>query len=202
MQQGLFDNEENTIREYNFRIVPEEPIYSNVVGFKEEFLNKFGEATYLKSKPHITVLNFFMDSSYEERMLTALKIATQNSKSFTIETLNFEGFQHSRALTIKLKVEKVLFSFQKEIKGFWVKHLGFKSKNLQVVTTPHITLAKVDTDDLLKESLVHFTQNKYAKTFTVNGFTLLSRPAYKNVTWDWDDAVDYKLQPISEPVSH
>lgn len=49
---------------YNLRIVPPQPIYDEVLNFKKKFIEKFGEHPLSKSKPHITLAYFYMDTQY------------------------------------------------------------------------------------------------------------------------------------------
>jgi 2'-5' RNA ligase len=139
-QINSFEN--SVIKEYSLRIVPEQPLYDDVLALKKEFRENFGKATYLNSLPHISIANFMFDSSSEAQLIKAIEKVLAYYKTFRIDVNGFVSFQGSNALVMSVYANDVLTQIQNAIKHFLKDELKLKAKNREVYTVPHITIAK------------------------------------------------------------
>ncbi|MBD0835486.1 hypothetical protein [Aestuariibaculum suncheonense] len=84
------------IKTYNLRIVPPSPVYDEVLAFKKTFIETFGDEPYSKSKPHVTLGFFKMDTAYETYLIKYLS-ALSLFKVFQMKIQGFDTFTSSKA---------------------------------------------------------------------------------------------------------
>ncbi|GAA4296747.1 hypothetical protein [Aestuariibaculum suncheonense] len=75
-----------------------------------------------------------------------------------------------------------------EIKIIWIRDVHRTLKSLNPCTTPHITISKTRTSEMLQNSYEFFRSKNYTKYFEVSQLVLVSR--YENKTWDWEHRID------------
>ena len=169
------------IKIYHLRIVPPNPIFDDVVGFKKRFEAILGRQPLSKSKPHITLALFRMDPQYENQLL---KILNQLSrlKTFKLNIMGFTIFDSSNTLMLKVSKPQELEQIHSLMKSLWVSELHRKPSSLKLPQTPHITISKTNGKKMLHESLKVFQHTNYFRPMVVDKLTLVSR--YRSGTWD------------------
>ena len=176
-----------SIKIYNLRIVPPEPVFGEIVQFKKQFEAVFGKQTLSKSKPHSTLAAFKMDVQYEEILIKAIdQLAVV--KKFNLSLQGFDVFENNaNTLFIKVSPTSALEQLYKHLKIIWIRDVHRKPSSIKISTTPHITISKTDGKKMLHESLAYFQKKNYNTTIAVNQLTLVSR--YQNNTWDWEHII-------------
>ena len=174
----------STIREYHLRIVPPEPIYSDVVNFKNQFMEIFGKHKYSKAKPHITLALFKMDTRYEDLIVKCFQQLT-NIKRFQMQINGFNIFDtRTYVLFLDIKSADSFYKIQKQIEDIWTKHFQEIPAKLITSSNPHMTISAMKEKETLLESFDVFKKHKYFKSFEVDQIILTSRPLSQ--TWDWE----------------
>jgi hypothetical protein len=179
--------EEEVVKEYSLRIVPEKPIYTDVLKFKDMFFQKFGNATYLRSKPHSTTAKFLMNASLENKLAKGLQDLVSRHSSFQLNTNNFIEFRGANALVILIEQNNVLTQIHQDLKHYLKNELRLKSKNRQVTEVPHFTIAKANDYETLKVWKNFFENEIHQKQFAVNKFSLVCRvhsPENRATPWE------------------
>ncbi|WP_031429031.1 2'-5' RNA ligase family protein [Flavimarina sp. Hel_I_48] len=170
------------IRIYNLRIVPTEPVFTEIVAFKKQFETVFGRQILSRSKPHCTIAAFKMDMEYEKFLLNALH-QLSDTKCFPLKINDFGIFENtSKTLILNIQRSQEMEHLRQILKIVWIRELHRKLSSINISTTAHITISKTTGTKMLQESLAYFQQKKYIKTFEVTHLTLVSRRA--NKTWD------------------
>ena len=170
------------IKYYNLRIVPPEPVFNDVVELKEQFESLFGKQPLSKSKPHITIASFRMNSKHQEFLINVLNQLSQR-EVFRLQVDGFSIFEGSRTLYMNVSRSKAIETIHDQVKSIFVNHIRGKVKQFIVSDNPHITLSKTASKKMLYESLKHFQQEGYSKQMEISHLTLVSRTKYR--TWDW-----------------
>ncbi len=170
------------IKVYNLRIVPPEPAFNEVEELKKQFESLYGKQPLSKSKPHITIASFKMNSKHQDFLIHALEQLSKHG-IFTLHIHGFDVFEGSRTLYLNVSKSKSIEIIHDDVKNIFANHLRGKVKQFIVSDNPHITLSKTASKKMLYESLQHFQQKGYSKAIEISHLTLVSRTKYR--TWDW-----------------
>ncbi|MEN3324059.1 2'-5' RNA ligase family protein [Mariniflexile soesokkakense] len=171
------------IKIYNLRIVPPNPLYTEVNNFKSIFIDTFGKQPLSKSKPHITLAVFEMDVHYQEFLIKAFN-QLSSIKQFKLNIQEFDIFDTSNVLVLKVPSTETIEYLQTQIKILWIRELHRKHSSLIIPTTPYITISKTNSKKMLYDSLDFFRRIDIPnKQIDVNHLVLVSR--HKGRTWDW-----------------
>ena len=176
------------IKIYNLRIVPQEPIYSEVWEFKKEFRERFGDQPLSKSKPHITIAVFEMDTQFESQLIQTFDQLSSQLK-FTLQITGFGIFnKYASVLLLKIAPSEAIINIHTAIKLLWQYDLRRKISTLKLSEPPHITISKTKGQGQLDTSFAYFKERySYKKLLAVNQLTWVSRPYGK--TWDWQHTI-------------
>lgn len=173
----------DVIREYHLRIVPPEPIYSDILNFKKQFIDTFGKLKYSKSKPHITLGLFRTSTKYEELIVKNFE-QLSSIKKFQLEINGFNIFERAYVLFLDIPLTDSFYQIQDSIKDIWsAEFQGIPSKLISS-RTPHMTISTTKDKKILHASLDLFKKMEYHHNFEVNHIVLTSRLLGK--TWDWE----------------
>lgn len=175
------------IKIYNLRIVPLSSVFSDVVNFKRQFESEFGKQPLSRSKPHITIATFRMNSKYQELLIEVFE-QLSHIKKFKMDIEGFGVFENnSNALYLNTPKTEDIECLHKEVQALLDDHLGGKLKSFTISHVPHITISKTNGKKMLYKSLAHFQKIGYSKKIEVGHLTLVSRSKYK--TWDWEHLI-------------
>ncbi len=175
------------IKVYNLRIVPPSPVFDDVLNFKKQFENEFGKQPLSRSKPHITLAAFRMNSKYQNKLITVFE-QLSHGKKFTLDIGGFAAFEkNSNTLHLKVSKTDTIEALHANVQTLFDDHLRRKLKAFAIVPVPHITISKTTGKKMLYKSLAHFQNAGYAKKINVDHLTLVSRSKYK--TWDWEHVI-------------
>ena len=171
-------------KEYHLRIVPPEPIYSEVLNFKNQFIEIFGKHKYSKAKPHITLALFKMQTTYEGLIIKSFQ-QLSNIKQFELQINGFNTFD-TRTYVLFLDIQSTdsFFVIQRQIEDIWSKYFQEIPSKLITSKKPHMTISAMKDKETLFKSFDIFKKHKYRKSFEVDHIILTSRPLSQ--TWDWE----------------
>lgn len=171
------------IKIYNLRIVPPSSVYNQVMNFKEEFENLHGKQPLSRSKPHITIATFKMNSKHEGILIKVFSQLSQQ-EPFELHLDGFGVFEGSKTLFVSVRTVKALETLYGDVQLLYGKHLKRKLKRFEVIREPHLTISKTTNKKMLYESLQHFQKGNYSEQIEVGQLTLVSRTKHR--TWDWE----------------
>lgn len=174
------------IKIYNLRIVPASPVFEDVINFKKQFENLFGKQPLSRSKPHITIATFRMNSKYQDDLIEAFKKLLRNRK-FKLAINSFSVFESSKTLYLKVAKTEDIELVHRNVQILYDNDFKEKLESFYISESPHITISKTTGKKMLYESLVYFQKTDYSKEIQVGHLTLVSRLKYK--TWDWEHQI-------------
>ena len=174
--QYLFDIEPFTKVDkcdYLLIIPPEQNLATKIMYFKLKAWELIGAYTSLHSAAHITINHDFdIKASIFEEKLIYYKQKVGYIKAFEVKVCGFGQFRHRNTYTIYAKVE-----ISNSVKDTLLKFKHTFSKN--VVTTPHITIARNITKEKFDILWPHFENTKFECSFYADKISVLETPTRK-----------------------
>ena len=180
---------ERNIKKFNLRIVPSNPVFEEVVGFKRQFINSYGSQTLARSKPHITLVSFEMDIRHQNLLLQAFD-QLSNTLEFKLDIMGFGTLKDS-LLYLKVSKTNEIRLLHRQIETLCHKDLNEKLMGFKISEKPHMTISTTTGRKMSTTSLSFFKRTDYVRRINVNHLTLVSR--YKDKTWDWEHQIKLAL---------
>lgn len=168
--------------EYNLRITPPDPVYSQVVNMKSEFIKYFGPGLYSKSSPHITIASFCMDAQLELKLMKHLN-NTLTHECFPVSIKQVSGFESIRMVVIDLIRNPVLINQIAGLQKTFRYELRIPSKYASVVDKFHVTVGQASNSLDYCKAIQLLNTLHLDWDFICSGFVLVKRPIGKNVSW-------------------
>lgn len=161
---------------YFVALVPDEPLFSEIVNVKDEVAEKYNSRAALKSPPHITLyMPFRWHENREDELSGVLRDIASETEPFTISLNGFSCFKPRVIYINPLENEelnklqkKVIISFKRRLKLF---DKGFEERPFK----PHITIAFRDLKKPLffKAWNEDFKERRFSAEFEVKKISLL-----------------------------
>ena len=172
----------DSLRLYFVAVVPEEPVYSEVLAFKSEFRDRFKSSAALRSPPHITLhMPFQWQEKKEELLLSSLKNLAVLHQPFKIALEDFGAFP-PRIIYIHVNESNALNTIQKEVNRNATSNWHIYPQANSRPFIPHMTIAFRDLKKpMFTEAWQDFEQRKYKVEFTVSDLCLLK---HNGKSWD------------------
>lgn len=174
------------IKIYNLRIVPTSPVFEDVVNIKKQFENLFGKQPLSRSKPHITIATFRMNSKYQDDLLEAFSKLSR-SKKFKLNIESYNVIESSKTLYLEVRKTENIERVHQNVRILHDNYFKGKLESFFISDNPHITISKATGKKMLYESLAYFQKTAYSKEIQVGHLTLVSRSKYK--IWDWEHQI-------------
>lgn len=167
---------------YFIALVPPEPVYSDVVGFKHKFSADYNSKAALRSPPHITLhMPFQWKEEKESDLIRNLDQLAFHQSSIEVSINNFGCFE-PKVIYLAIEEEDALFHLQKEILKMAALKLNVYPLPRGRPFHPHMTVA---FRDLKKPDFnlawQEYQTKKYRAEFVVGGVSLLK---HNGKTWD------------------
>lgn len=160
---------------YFLALIPDEPVLSEVIAFKQEVKEKFNSKGALRSPPHITFhMPFKWRTDGEEQLIEKLSRFQFGQYPFEVTLDGFDFFEPRVVFVDVIKTE-VLSNLQKQLSDFVRRELKFfnadyKDRGFH----PHMTIGFRDLKKaLFPEVKTHYQNQTYQRQFEVSGFCLL-----------------------------
>ena len=164
----------DSLKLYFVAIVPEEPVYSEVLAFKSEFRDRFNSSAALRSPPHITLhMPFQWQEKKEEQLHGSLDELASRHQPFQLTLGDFGAFP-PRVIYIQVKENDALNTIQKEVHRNASAHWHIYPQPNSRPFIPHMTIAFRDLKKpMFREAWQDFEQRKYSAEITIGDLCLL-----------------------------
>ena len=172
----------DSLKLYFVAIVPEEPVYSEVLAFKAEIRDRFNSSAALRSPAHITLhMPFQWKAEKEELLLDSLNNLASLHQSFQLSLVNFAAFP-PRVIYIHVIDSEALNTVQKEVHRNAATNWHIYPQPNSRPFKPHMTIAFRDLKrQMFHEAWQDFEQREYKAEFTVGDLCLLK---HNGKSWD------------------
>lgn len=175
------------IKIYNLRIIPPDQVINKVTDLKKQFELLYGKQPLSRSKPHITIATFKMNSKHQNFLIEAFDQLSQRG-GFKLEIDGFDVFEGSKTLYLNICKSETLKAIHADIQFLYEERLKRRLKSFYISDNPYMTISRTTGKKMLYESLQHFQKNDYSKQIEVGHLTLVSRSKYK--IWDWEHHIE------------
>ena len=168
--------------EYNLRITPPNPVYSQIVNLKSEFIRYFGPGLYSKSSPHITIASFCMDPQHEPKLLGSLQ-NNLTDQNFKIRLHQVSGFDNIGMVVIDVAHNRILNDQMTRLQKALKYEIKLPSKYFSVVDRFHITIGRAADSLDYRKAILLLNTLSYDHEFTTTEFVLMRRPFGQQTAW-------------------
>lgn len=160
--------------EYLLVIHPAQEAYEEIMKEKQYFYQTYKEPVAIKTKPHITVANFFARDVMEERIISYMTRILNVQKSFTVLLNNYSGFP-PHTVFARVQDHQPFRQLTDSLKPVaqYVKTNGCPPAKL--ITYPHVSIARRLKENVYDKAMFEFSQRTFYAIFPVNELLLLRR---------------------------
>ena len=178
---------------YFVAIIPDEPLHSEILSIKQDFVEQFNSRAALRSPPHITQhMPFRAKATKLERLVQSLSNLAHETPPFEIELEGFGAFP-PRAIFIELKKNDDLYELKSKMNRISLQDWKLFDRVDTRPFYPHITVAFRDLRKPAFEAAWKLYEHKeFQRKFEAKSLTLL-----KHNGKEWDE---YRTFPLSEPL--
>lgn len=166
---------------YFLAIIPPEPIYGQIHGFKEFIRDHFNSKSALRSPPHITLhMPFEWPDKKTERLIDSLSGFTELQPTVNVVLKNFGCFE-PRVIFVGVENSSELIQLQKDCDRFFKTKLNvFHAAYRDLPFHPHLTIAFRDLKkSIFPEAWSVFKEKNFEGSFTTDSLVLLKHDEKK-----------------------
>jgi len=158
------------IFEYLLLISPSEKVWKEFMEIKNRFNHRFNHIQAVKSKPHITLINFGANVAKEEILILQINEVVKFHKPFDV-ALN--GINHFKQHTIFIDImnTKPIVHLVKSL----YETLKLPSQSSFFAWRPHMTIAKGLEEDKFQEAMEELNGLTYTESFHADKIVLMKR---------------------------
>ncbi|HSC52745.1 MAG TPA: 2'-5' RNA ligase family protein [Phnomibacter sp.] len=161
---------------YEYLLVanPDNEIGTRVMAEKQSFSQRYKESIAVKTRPHITVVNWLADECMEKNIARFIQMICNRRQSFQVVLHNFGGFPR-HTLFVRVQNPGPFQGLVKELRVIdgYVRMCGFPAARL--ISNPHLTIARRLDKDVYAKAMVDFAQHEFHGSFVVQNLVLLKR---------------------------
>jgi DNA polymerase-4 len=156
--------------EYLLFISPPADIKKDVMEIKNEFHAKLGHIQAVRSKPHITLINFAFNAGHEESLISKIYTVANTHTTFDLKLKNFNHFK-THTIYIGVETENPIINIMRTLHSVLMlpSSLSFFSWK------PHMTIAKGLTEDKFKAAMPSFEAQEFQTSFITESILLMKR---------------------------
>lgn len=174
---------------YFIALIPEEPVYSEVIRLKEVLRDEYNSAAALRSPPHITLHMPFRWKEEKEKVISeALTALAASHSPLELSFDNFGAFE-PRVIYIDVKDSENLNLLQKDVLKCAASQWHIYLLNGSRPFKPHMTIGFRDLKKpMFREAWTRFQSESFQYNSTFSTISLL-----KHNGRSWDIYKNFKL---------
>lgn len=164
-------------REYLLIASPGRNLTAKVMKEKERFFSVYQQRIAIDTWPHITVATFKAKQSLEGALVEIMQEVCHHQRKFIAVLQDFDGFEHSTASTVYIKVQQHA-PFRQLSNGLYVINSCLRAHGCQtayLVNTPHLTIARRIPYQVYLKAIQEYSQRRFDDSFLVDSLLLLRR---------------------------
>jgi 2'-5' RNA ligase len=164
------DSTAGNMYEYLLFIRPPSDIKEEIMLIKNEFHAKLDHIQAIKSKPHITLINFAFNSQNEEGLISKIYDAIKTHTTFDLKLKNFNHFK-THTIYIAIETENPIINIIRSLHST----LTLPSSLSFFSWKPHMTIAKGLTADKYNMAMPEFETKNFQAFFITESILLMKR---------------------------
>ena len=168
-------------------ISPSQQVKDELMVFKKDFHNEYEHIQAIRSKPHITLINFGALNQEQELLIQKINEALSFHYSFDVELKNFAHFG-THTIYAALANPSSVVGLVKSLR----EKLYFLNKRAFFSLHPHLTIAKGLSEDRFYPAMASFHKKQYSASFHVGSIVLMKR---KDKFMKYEMVKEFELKP-------
>lgn len=160
------------VYEYLLLISPPAPVKNEIMEIKNEFHAKLNHIQAIKSKPHITLINFGFNTIFEKDLVFKIDEVIKTHTTFDVRLKNFNHFR-THTIYISVETEKPIINLVRSLHS----SLTLLSSQSFFAWKPHMTIAKGLTETKFNEAMPEFETKNFEAYFITEYIILMKRNA-------------------------
>lgn len=170
----LKDWNEPGLWEYTLRANPDKKVHDKVLEEKKTFHSEYKTELAINNEPRITIANFLAKEMMEETLCRWTQKICNHQQSFTVALNNFSGFP-AHAIYIRVQNPEPFTQLANGLKSLENFIKSNECPPLQMVTKPHMTIARQLPEDIYNKAIKEYAQRSFHEVFTLDKLILLKR---------------------------
>ena len=156
--------------EYLLVLSPPLSVKNEVMDIKNDFYSTYKHIQAIKSKPHLTLINFVMPDVEEEPLLYRLEEVARFHSSFDISLVNFNHFK-THTIYIEVKHPGPVVKLVRSLHA----SLSLPPSRSFFAWKPHMTIAKGLGEETFYKAMAEFQEKKFNASFLAEDMVLMKR---------------------------
>jgi 2'-5' RNA ligase len=154
--------------EYLLVISPPPQIKNEVMEIKKEFNERHQHIQAIKSKPHITLINFLLSDVEEESLLYKISEVTKFQQPFDVMLKNFNHFK-TQTIYLDVNDPSPVVNLLRSLHTT----LNLPSSRSFFAWKPHMTIAKGLTEEKFYAAMGDFQKKEFSSSFIADRIVLM-----------------------------
>jgi 2'-5' RNA ligase len=164
------------INEYLLVLNPHEELGKKIMQTKKEFGEKYKTAVALRTKPHITLINFVSLAMMEEKILHRLQTIAMGIGPFKVELKDYGSFP-SHTIFINVVSKVPIQNLVKDLKEAQ-RLLKLNNENKpHFIEEPHLTICRKLKPWQYEQGWLEYSHRQFTGRFIADNMLLLKRKA-------------------------
>jgi DNA polymerase IV len=160
------------VYEYLLLISPPPGVKNEIMEIKNGFHAKLDHIQAIKSKPHITLINFAFNTAFEKELVSKIDQVANSHTTFNVKLKNFNHFK-THTIYIAVETEKPIINLVRSLHSI----LTLPSSQSFFAWKPHMTIAKGLTENKFNTAIPEFEIKNFEASFITEHIVLMKRNA-------------------------
>ena len=164
------------VYEYLLVLSPHEELRERIIELKKEFGAKYDYQTSVKSRPHLTLVNFLQYGMMEERIVSRLKTIAMGHHPIKVELKDFGSFP-SHTIYINVTSKLPIQGLVKTIRAEAQRLMKLNDDNKpHFILEPHLNIARKLKPWQYEKGWLEYSNKHFTGRFIADAMLLLKRP--------------------------
>jgi DNA polymerase-4 len=157
-----------SVYEYLLVVSPPLSVKNEVMEIKNRFHTAHKHIQAIKSKPHITLINFMMSDAEEETLLYKIEQVAKSHEAFDVLLTNFNHFK-THTIYIDIGHKEPIVNLVRSLHAT----LNLPSGQSFFAWKPHMTIAKGLTEEKFYKAMAELQQTEFTESFIAENILLM-----------------------------
>lgn len=185
-----------TINEYLLVLTPHEELRNKIMEIKKEFGSKYKTVVAVKSKPHLTLVNFVSLAMMEEKIIQRFQAIARSMAPFKVELKDY-GSLPSHSIFINVISKLPVQSLVKELKNAQRLLKLNKETRPHFIDDPQLIICRKLKPWQYEEGWLEYCHRQFTARFIADSMLLLKRPSGEKTAFQIAKRFDFMNLPVA-----
>ncbi|MBO9571952.1 MAG: 2'-5' RNA ligase family protein [Chitinophagaceae bacterium] len=184
------------LNEYLLVISPNEALWDRIMDEKKKFAESYQSTTALRSKPHITLINFVAWNMMEEKIATRFRHIAMGVTPFKIELKDF-GSYPSHTIYINVATKIPIQELGKKLKQVQRLMKAHPDYNPHFINDPHLTIARKLKPWQYEKGWLEYSHKHFSAKIIADSMLMLKRPLGGEKAYQIVERFEFLNMPVA-----